>query len=106
MIFFLLLVCFKIFDTDQDGELNEEEIRGMASGLLSIQNSNNNDSGVDKLKRLAGEVENMKNVLIRISQHTQKQVEYITVLHIFTMPGILPSLPGGKSNSRFSPIHI
>ena len=72
-------VCFKIFDSDQDGELSEDEIRAMVSGLLSIQNDDrcNEMNGVDKLKKLADGVENMKGVLNRIAQHTtQKDVHY------------------------------
>jgi Ca2+-binding EF-hand superfamily protein len=44
MIYVLLLciftVCFKIFDTDHDGKLGEQELREMIDSLVAIRMEN------------------------------------------------------------------
>lgn len=38
--FFLLSVCFKVFDTDHDGKLGKDELKAMLEALMVIRKEN------------------------------------------------------------------
>ena len=73
------LVCYKIFDHDQDSRLNMDELRAMALGLLEVQTANYCPK--DQVKHSQETKDDIvNNIVSHVLRHSSREVSSLMTI--------------------------
>uniref|UniRef100_F6PJ70 Ubiquitin carboxyl-terminal hydrolase 32 n=1 Tax=Ciona intestinalis TaxID=7719 RepID=F6PJ70_CIOIN len=90
--------CYKVFDTDQDGKLNSNELKAMALGLLEVQK-------VKKLENISEDSDAVSEIVSHILCHSNADTGEIT-LEEYQMWSLKDPLPISLLNIVVEICHI
>nr|XP_018670070.1 ubiquitin carboxyl-terminal hydrolase 32 [Ciona intestinalis] len=99
--------CYKVFDTDQDGKLNSNELKAMALGLLEVQKVNaiKGSAASKKLENISEDSDAVSEIVSHILCHSNADTGEIT-LEEYQMWSLKDPLPISLLNIVVEICHI